>query len=162
MGIDQHFADIFIAHPIYSPTQQTILVGALEQLGQAANRQAFLGRAILAVDEDTAFFNQRYAQMMAGYHQAVEPVRELVRVGPVVAVRTRSNKLVLTLPIDYLFWTPAIAVVADEVSRLADAAAAGGARELWLTGSLTELASAQLGRLGWSVVAQTEDALIRR
>jgi hypothetical protein len=66
------------------------------------------------------------------------------------------------LPIDYLVWTPATAVVAEEVSRLADAGAAGGGRELWLTGSLTELASAQFSRLGWSVVAQTEDALIRR
>ena len=151
MGVSDDLSDIFISNVHFSPRHQTLLVAALEAMDGVANRSAFIKVALLASDEDTAFFRQRYAQMLAGYHRNVAPFETLVSIGPVVFGRTADGTVVATPPLDHLTWTSSTALVVSELGAGLSALPNLTAKELWLEGTLSALASQELQSLGWRI-----------
>jgi hypothetical protein len=105
MGVDESTIEEFLQHHIYSPRHETILVHALADMEGVSNRNQFIKQANFAVDEEEAFLFQRIAEMMHSYHKNVEPITEIIPVRKVVVGYTEKQSIVVTLPMDYVYWT---------------------------------------------------------
>ncbi len=151
MNVNADIAELFIDNPAFTPTSQTFLVGALEQMKGAEGRQAFVKYAIPTDEEELALFRMRMAQMYANYHKAVRPIVRFVSAGKMVAGVTADEKLLIVAPVDHLAWTQTlegfVALFAETIAQ-GDAPAA---RELWLSGTVSTRARSEMDKRGWSV-----------
>jgi len=105
MGVNESTIEEFLQHHIYSPRHETILVHALTTMKGVKNRDLFVKQAILAVYEEDAFFFQQIAEMMTNYHNNIEPFTEIIPVRRVAVGYTAEQSIVVTLPMDYVYWT---------------------------------------------------------
>jgi len=160
MGIDDHTVDTFISDAVFSPREQTLLVSALDEMMGVAERDRFVQLAALTDKDDVAFFRQRQAEMYAGYHRAVTPVARFVGVGPVPGALTVKGSLVFNLPVDYVAWTEEVARVVTNASNLANQLPGVTDRQLWITGTLTPRARAEIQRLNWKVYERNEALIV--
>ena len=163
MGAEPQLIEAFLEHSKYSPTRKTFIVGALEQMEGAENRQALLDVALAAKTAADAYLWQRKAEMLAAYHVTVEPVARLMQVVTDVGILSASGKIVGIIPNDYVAWTNEVAERA--LGRSERMAAATGqvvdrsARELWFARGVSDLARSNLEALDWNIVANAGDKL---
>ncbi len=160
MGIDEHTTDTFISDSEFSPREQTILVAALDEMRGVAERDRFVQLAALTDKDDVAFFRQRQAEMYAGYHRAVSPFERFLSVGPVAAARTVKGSLVFNIPVDYVSWTEEIARVVTTADNLANQLPGISDKQLWITGTLSPRARAEMQRLNWKVYERNEALIV--
>ena len=148
MGVHPDLVDLFIRNPVYSPTQQTLLVDALNKMSNTADRGVFVKFAIHTSTDDVALFRQRQAQMYAAYNSGVAPLERFVPIGTFTAAQAGDGTVVFNVPLDHLVWTEAMA----NIVRAATAASEGAkARRLISLGSVSETARTSLRSLGWDV-----------
>ena len=157
VGADLQLVEASLEHPIYSPTRKTFIVGALEQMEGAENRQALLDVALAAKTATDAYLWQRKAEMLTAYHVTVKPVVRLVQVVTDDGVLSASGKIVGMIPNDYVVWSDVVAERilghSDRVAVATDQVVERSARELWFAGGFSDLARSNLEALGWNVVA---------
>ena len=144
MGVDESTIEEFLQHPIYSPRHETILVHALADMEGASNRNQFIKQANFAVDEEEAFLFQRIAEMMYSYHKNVEPIKELIPVRKVVVGYTEEQSIVVTLPIDYLYWTERADKGIEALLQLESLGRPVKSMKLFISGRLTPRAKLEL------------------
>ena len=144
MGVDESTTEEFLQHPIYSPRHETILVHALADMEGASNRNQFIKQANFAVDEEEAFLFQRIAEMMYSYHKNVEPIKELIPVRKVVVGYTEEQSIVVTLPIDYLYWTERADKGIEALLQLESLGRPVKSMKLFISGRLTPRAKLEL------------------
>jgi hypothetical protein len=148
MGVHPDIVDLFMLNSVYSPTQQTLLVDALNKMNNTADRGVFIKFAIPTSDNDVALFRQRQAQMYAAYNSGVQPLRRFVPIGTFTAAEAADGTLLFIVPLDHMVWT-------QEMANIARAATASSmnakARRLISLGSVSKTASASLRALGWEV-----------
>jgi len=116
-------------------------------MSTTANRAQFVKFAVHTKTEVEALFRQRQAQMYAAYHQSVAPIVKFLSIGTFTMGQTANGTLVFNVPLDYLVWTPAMAQIVEHATGLVG----GGSREVWMTGSASELARSALTSRGWKV-----------
>jgi hypothetical protein len=147
LGVDQEAVDWFLRHRAYTLTLQTILVRALDRLAGVAGRPGVMALAVTVLSEEQARFVVGAVEMLARHHETVAPLAALEVRGTVVG-RTKTGRLVVPGPVDYLSWTEGLA----RFARRADLGAKE--RELRLTGRASPRARQELVRLGWMVQEQ--------
>jgi len=148
MKVNPDLIDLFISNTVYSPTQQTLLVDALNSMSNTADRGIFIKLAINTSTDDVALFRQRQAQMYAAYNKTVTPLKQFVPVGAFTAAVTGDGTLVLNLPLDYLVWTESMA----NMARSAIAVSEGSkAKRLVVLGQVTDTARSNLESMGLEV-----------
>jgi hypothetical protein len=160
MGIDPSTVEMFINESIFSPREQTILVSALDEMKGVGDRDRLVQLAALTNNADMALFRQRQAEMYAGYHKAVSPLAQFVSVGQVPGARAGGGALVFNFPIDYLVWTDSLARLVANTDTLANRLPGITRKELWLTGSLSPRARAEMRRMGWITYENAEALLV--
>lgn len=160
MGVDEHTTDMFISDSEFSPREQTILVSALDEMRGVVERGRFVQLAALTDKDDVAFFRQRQAEMYAGYHRAVAPIERFVGVGPLAAARTVKGSLVFNIPVDYVVWTEQVARVVTTADNLANQLPGISGKQLWITGTLSPRARAEMQRLNWRVYERNEALIV--
>lgn len=160
MGIDEHTTDMFISDAEFSPREQTLLVSALDEMKGVAERDRLVQLAALTDKDDVAFFRQRQMEMYAGYHRAVGPIERFVGVGPVPAARTVKGALVFNLPVDYVVWTEDVARLVTNADNLANQLSGISEKQLWVTGTLSPRARAEMQRLNWKVYERNEALIV--
>ena len=160
LGIHEHTIDTFISDSVFTPREQTILVAALDEMMGVAERERMVQLAALTDRDDVAFFRQRQAEMYAGYHRAVSPIERFVGVGPVPAAQTVKGALVFNLPVDYVSWTQEVGRVITHASNLANQLRGISEKQLWITGTLSPRARAEIQRLGWKVYERNEALIV--
>ena len=160
MGIDASTIDTFISDSDFSPREQTILTAALDEMMGVGERDRIVQLAALTDKDDVAFFRQRQAEMYAGYHKAISPIARFVGVGPVPAALTVNKSLVFNIPVDYVAWTEDIARVVTNASNLANQLPGITDRQLWITGTVSPRARAEIRRLGWKVYERNEELIV--
>ena len=69
MGVNPDVAKAYLDQPVYTPTQNLILVDSLSRLGTATGRDAYLTASLVAADEVEANFFVNMAQILRGYHE---------------------------------------------------------------------------------------------
>lgn len=150
MGLDKDLADAFIDNGNFSPTEQTLLVGALNSMPKARGRSAFIAWAAATPDADIAFVRRRMAEMF-GAEQQRAPIIEFRRVGPVPAGMDSSGNALVCLPADRLLWTRDIAAAAREVDEALDQWKGVRKRVLIVGGSVSQRAHKEFASLGWTI-----------
>jgi hypothetical protein len=159
MGIPDEASQAFIAHPWYSPRQQSLLVAHLAALELVQNRTAFVEAAVKATSEEDALLYERSAELMRAYHETVAPLERLAPFRAMVVGVTRDRRLVAPLALDYAVWTRPAHAFANTLKRatLSDGSLVTK-RELLVTGSFSPKARAKIEARGISI---TEQALER-
>jgi hypothetical protein len=160
MGIDPHTVETFINDSVFTPREQTILVAALDEMRGVADRERMVQLAALTNNPDVAYFRQRQAEMYAGYHRSVSPIERFVAVGPVPGARTTKGALVFNIPVDYVAWTEDVAKVVTTATGLADQLPAIREKQLWVTGTFSPRARAEMQRLNWKVYERNEPLIV--
>jgi len=160
MGVHESLAEVFLEHPKYSPIEKTFLVGSLEHMTNVANRSFFIQVATLAQEESMAFYRRTQAEMMAGFHQKIAPVKRFVRLGNTPFLLTTKGTLVIPLPVDHIAWTQRLAHLVKvglgkdlkDVVNYKD-------KELWVGGTISALARQNFEAQGWRVKEKVADQL---
>ena len=147
MGIQGYQVDALLKNYHYSPTEMTIMVAALESMGEVSGRDIFVAFASSAPDEEVAQFMHYYAVMLAAYVNRVEP-GDLVDISGNVWLASRSGILVGAFPLDYIHWT---AATEASTGRASDRAQELGLehKALFLRGRFSPAARAALEKRGW-------------
>jgi len=151
MGVQEATIDVFLASSALSPADKTIIVESLRQLGQARAREVYVAHASRAPDTEAAFFIRRRTEMIAAYHRRVEPVTSFIDLDAVAAMQTRSGKIVVLMPADYVAWTQGSAGALTAMAKAAPAGRLRPATELAVTGKVSSRAASELKRLGWQI-----------
>ena len=159
MGVSQDIADVFIANGIYTPREQTYLVASLSDMQNTAGRSEFIKFATLTDNADIAFFRQRQAQMYKAYDQSIEPIDGFVTIGGLTTARTKSNKIVFNVPLDYMLWTKNLEAVANTITQQVSLMEGISGKEILVAGSMSPLAKKSIENLGWKVHEMTEKKL---
>lgn len=104
IGVQPPLRKLFINHREYSPSHQTFLVGALEQMRGVRNRGAFIQAALHATDEASALAYQKTAERLAYYHLNEARIQRLEAAGGMPVAFTTDGTLIAASPFDYGFW----------------------------------------------------------
>jgi hypothetical protein len=149
MGIEKVDIDALLKNYNYTPAEMTLMVEALNRMGNIKGRDIFVTHATAAPDRMIARYMQQYAEMLANYTTGKEP-GDIVTIGNDAWLKTRSGKLVGAFPIDYLAWTAEVEGAEREVS--ADSATQGvKGKELLIEGQVDPAARKALEARGWKV-----------
>jgi hypothetical protein len=70
-------ADRFLQNHVLSPRYETVIVEAMKTLRGIPGRTAFIQYAARADTEDAALLFQEMAELLAGYHRTIAPIRRL-------------------------------------------------------------------------------------
>jgi hypothetical protein len=159
MGASEDDINRFFLNPQYSPRHWTIITTALEELADVDDRAAFLALASEANSEELVLFFQQMAEMMRGYHLHVGDVDRLVALPRIPALYTKDHALVVMLPVDHLFWTSRVALVAQGLTAHIPRRPRIVRRELWIAGKVSPRARQELESLGWTVYEQVSEKL---
>jgi hypothetical protein len=105
MGVSRATADAFLNNSAFSPTSQTILVGALGQLGNIPGQAEFIRQAATSQDEHDAIAFQQSAQLMANLNKST-PVARITHLKGLTVCQTNDGTVVVPIQWDYVAWTP--------------------------------------------------------
>ena len=140
MNVPEWMIERFLEHPWYSPRHETVIVHALAEMTGTRDRQEFIRLTLLAASEEDAFFFQQVAEMLAGYHANVRPIRAITKAGRrMPSGFVGLDTLVVTVPADYVYLTYPVAVGAQKI-RHAQALDPALKIEIWLSGRMTTTA----------------------
>jgi hypothetical protein len=156
MGVSADVIDLYISNGIYSPREQTLIVSALESMKGTKNKNSYVKFAVLTDNEDVAFFRQRQIEMYAEFHSKVKPLVRFISVGQSSAGVTNDGTLIFNAPLDHLLWTEGIANLVMKFENNLNSLGDIKKKEIYLTGSASELAKNSLTDLGWKVYSQTK------
>lgn len=152
IGVPTVVADRFLQNRLLSPRHQTVIVEAMKTLRGVPGRTAFVQYAAQADSEDAALLYQQMAELLAGYHRTVAPLRRLdIYLNIPVAYAGQGSALIL-LPIDRLLWTERSSRIAAGIARSLPKPLQVERIELWVTGDASERARAGLRQLGITLV----------
>lgn len=160
MGVSKSVTDRFLANPSFTPRHKTIIVTHLAAMEGAKGIEAFVMRALLANNEETANLMQDMAQMLLGYHEKVSPVTDISVVSGLVFARAKSGSVLIPLPIDNAVWTEKASVIVRTAVAEYRRSQADAKLELWARGTVTPLAGKNLATLGITVTEQLEKTLM--
>jgi len=159
MGIGEDDIHQFFLNALYSPRHTTIITAALDDLDGVDDREAFLSVAREAQSEELTVFYQHVAEMMRGYHAHIGVVDRLLALPRIPALYTKSQTLVVMLPVDYVFWTARVARVAQALTSQVPSRPRVVRRELWIAGNVSPRAKQEFEALGWAVFEQVSARL---
>lgn len=161
MGVSQEVTKKFLDSPFFTPRHHTIIASDLAAMEGAKGIEAFITRALLASDEQTANFFQDMADTMHGYNEMVSPVTNISMVSGLIFARSQSGSVLMPFPIDNGVWTEINATIVNAaVTGYQSANPSDSKLELWVRGTVTPLARKNLEALGIKVVEQVEKTIM--
>lgn len=160
MNVYAEVADAFLNNAVYSPRDQTLLVGALDEMKGVGNRATFVRVAAATANRDLAFFRERQAEMYAGYHKAIAPIETFIALGEFAAARTTKNEVVFNVPMDHLVWTQEIAQMLTAADARVNQLTRPANKQLWISGTMSARAKKEIETRGWQVQENSEARLL--
>ena len=129
---------------------QTYLIEAVLQLEDVKNRTLLIELASTKETTDFARFYLETVILMTWYDHNSEKLLEAKSFGEIPYSVDAKERLILLLPVDYLFWTEELAGKAKEMT---DALKKDSSKEMKAVflGDLSPLAEAGMTNLGWEV-----------
>ncbi len=149
IGITKVDIDALLKNYNYTPTDMTLMVEALQRMGNIKGRDIFVSYATAAPDRVIVRFMQQNAEMLANYITEVE-TGDIVSIGDEAWLVTRSGKLVAAVPIDYLAWTAEVQGAEQVVSDIVKKQGIKS-KELLIEGRVGPTARKALEARGWKV-----------
>ncbi len=156
MGMDADTVKLFLNNGSFSPAMSTVMVAALEKMKGVNNRELFIKVALQASDYDMANTITKIVVMTAGYHQQVKSLQGVTPLARLTRGVRKDGTTIILLPTDYLTWNKN---VADAVTSLSGEGE-GKTIELWVLGTVSKQATAELQKLGWKIHTQVAAQLL--
>lgn len=151
MGVDRGTINAFFDNPLYSPSDHTVIISQLQDLGRVENLDYFFHLAQAANDGMLATFYRRSARMLSRVHDRW-PLERLVTPSETLPVAlTRDGDLLLVLAVDHLAWSRSIAQLGEAVEHGRKEAKFEGKIVLLLGSDVTPRARHEFESLGWTV-----------
>ena len=152
MGVEPELIEAFLNNYNYDPETRTILIGELESMKEVPGRNFFIADATLANEETSALLYQKTAQMMADYHRLVAPAVHMGTISGRPFLKNRDGMIILPLPVDYVFWTEAVAgklqTIENGLARIKDIKG----KEMLISGKVEQHAGEMIANRGWQVI----------
>jgi hypothetical protein len=158
LNVDVNVSDLFINNSYFSPRQQTYIVGAVEAMSEASNREVALMVALQVKDADTALAITTMTMMYAGYNKHVAKIKQLFPVQGVLGGRDDKGTTVILAPIDYLTWNERLANAFKEMGKV-DAKEGSPKKQIWLLGTASDLAQEKFKEKGWLIQTKVGDRI---
>lgn len=152
MGVPEKAAKAFLGNRAFTPLDETIIVGSLDQMRGVKNRQLFIQRGSNIVGRDMVFFLRKRAELTAEYHNKVEPFAEFVDASGVPLSVTKSGRVVAIFPLDGLSWTDTTDRAFRAIDRELKKKNLGKNVEIRLTGTTTDSVREGARARGWKLV----------
>ena len=157
LGISEASIKKFLENQSFSPLMQTYLIGAVLQLENVNNRNILIELATTKETEDFARFYLETVILMTWFDSQKEKLSEIRSFGELPLFIDQKNRLILLMPVDYLFWTKELAgMAADMTSNIIKDDK--GEKDAFFLGDISPLAETGMKNLGWVV----EDELNER
>ena len=138
----------FLRRGAFSPTLQTALVDALDELKPAAGGDALLELGMTANSELEARFLVNALRLIAAHLQARAKAGTVQSVGAGLAYATVDGGLLLPLPVDRLSWTPQVREFLDRPEFRVNN------KTVLIGGDASLAARRGLGDRGWNIVTR--------
>jgi hypothetical protein len=149
-GVDREARDRFFWNELFTPTEQTLFVDAVEALRGIPGRQRLMEEAGRVEDPAGAESWVRRVRLLARLRAAGLPLDRLDADGPLAWALTESDRLVVPCPADRLLWTLDLARLTGTYKRRF--VRSGGPRPiLAVSGAVSDRARRALEALGWDV-----------
>jgi hypothetical protein len=145
MGIEGRPVRDFFRNRWFTPSLQTALIVALEQLPDVRGRDAVITAASGVLGEVRARSLIGSVRMLGQYHRDVSPLSKIRMSGIVAVGSTAGRDLVVATDLDYVWWN----AEAAEFAARADLAAKR--RTLLVSGIASPRAIEELGHARWGV-----------
>lgn len=130
----------FLDHPMYTPTSQSIIVDSMTSLADVVHIERILDAIMSAPIPEVAHFHQTQLQMASAYHSKVDRLKELNLLETTPVFFNAEEKLVVFLPVDFLYWNERIETGMEALKS--SVGVDGG--QLWITGRVTDTAKERL------------------
>lgn len=161
MGANEDMADAFINKNIYSPTDQTLLVAALDEMKNTKDRIAFLNLAMFPTTPNQAYLLQRMADLQMAYDKKVGRIDRFVTLNNLALAVTAKGELLFNTPLDYVIWSPQLEKFINAADNKAKTLQISNGKKLfWITGRLSKEARTQLKKHGWKIKENSGSVLI--
>ncbi len=157
LGISEATIKDFLENQSFSPLMQTYLIAAILQLENVKNRNILIELASTKDTEDFARFYLETVVLMTWFDSQKEKLSEVNSFGETPYSIDKKNRLILILPVDYLFWTEELAVMATKMTSKVNKENKGEKVAIFL-GDISPLSETGMKNLGWNV----EDELNER
>lgn len=154
MGVERPVIEQLVTNRAYTPLDMTSMVASLETI-QVDGRADFLRRAAGVKTREAAYFNRRYAELIADYNAKTGKIASFVSLGDFPFNQTRSGSITAVWPVDALSWTDGTAKAMGRVNEAIKRGGFPGRPELRITGQATSTAKERLRSMGWTVVENT-------
>jgi hypothetical protein len=158
-GLDQNEIDRWQNTLVLSPTRQVLFLKAAAALNGIEGRGELFRHAIgLESDAEAQVYLQSVGLLVMAHHkQAITAILPGVRLP---AGRRADGQIVVCGAFESVYWTADVAKGEEQI-RQALGQSAAGARELWMAGTVSDRARAELRDLGWKLqeISQTETAV---
>ncbi len=157
LGISEASIKKFLENQSFSPLMQTYLIGAVLQLENVNNRNILIDLATTKETEDFARFYLETVILMTWFDSQKEKLDEVSSFGELPYFIDQKNRLILLMPVDYLFWTKELAGVAADMTNNIKKDNKSE-KDAFFLGDLSPLSETGMKNLGWVV----EDELNER
>ena len=139
-----------------------MFVGELETMKGVKDLDIFVSIAALASNESLALYYRLTAQMIAGYHNHVNPAARIINLSGEPVVQTKDGKVVLLSEVDNVFWTKGVGDVLNglekDVAKLSDVSG----KEVWISGKMDDTARQIWESKGWKIVQDANDKIFTK
>ena len=149
MGVSREDANNFLNNNALTPSTQTVLVGALTQLGNISGQAEFIRQATTSQDEYEGLSFQQAAELIAKLNKA-SSVSSIKHLGGLTVCQTKDGTVVVPIQWDYVAWTAGTSqfVTALKAATFPKPATAYSAM---ITGVASPMATDALTKLGVSL-----------
>jgi hypothetical protein len=152
LGVAPDLAKRLVEQPWLTSRHRTILISSLAALEGTENGTVLIEAALNARSETDALVYQRIAELLRGIHERVAPIERLASDGRLVRAYLPGGVRITPLEVDELFWTRPVARLADAGAGPDPEGVTLTRRELWLTGTASPRARAELEARGFVLV----------
>ena len=149
-GADAALIEQYLENPKMSPSQQTLLTAAIAEIEGAEGRAGILRQALNAETEAEANFLIKSVTMLAWYHLNQKPIASVLTYAAIPVGVAADGTPALAFAVDHVYWTETIAGAAQR-HALQTSGTEAGAGGIWLLGTASKRARAELTKLGFAV-----------
>jgi hypothetical protein len=151
LGANAELSKQFLNHKILTPTDQTFILSALDQLKQAEGRVELIRSALSSETEDDAFFYRDSSSILERMQSKGTSITSFLP-NPKIAVVRSGKRFIAVLPADKLYWTQSFSAALETFTkRHKEILQNSESKEIWLSGIASERARSQLAQRGWII-----------
>ena len=153
LGVPRAPIDRFLSNAQYTPADQTVISGALQQLRGVKDLGLYVDRLAQANRRDLAVFMRTRTEMIAAYQQRTGAIVRIVSVRGIPLTAQRDGSIMFLGPLDTVSWNALVSKTFAAVTPAIRKTGSKGELVLSITGEATPLSQRKLKQLGWSIVS---------